>query len=250
MEEMTLRTKTCAGLAPDVICGEHVVLGANVTLGPGCVIGNGVVIHADTRVGSNVRIDDNTVIGKLPMRAAISAVTKAIDLEPCVIEDGCLIGALVVIYRGCHIGSQAMIADQASVREQTRIGKRTIIGRGVAVENKVEIGMLCKIETGAYITALSSIGDSCFVAPEVTFTNDQFVGRTKERFLHHRGVTMLEGARIGANATILPGLTIGKDALVAAGSVVTRDVPEYTTVLGAPARSLRPVPPEQRLENQ
>jgi acetyltransferase-like isoleucine patch superfamily enzyme len=50
--------------------------------------------------------------------------------------------------------------------------------------------------------------------------------------------------------TVLPGLTLGEDALVAAGSVVTRDVPARKLVMGAPARVLRDVPPEQLLENQ
>lgn len=239
-----------AQVAERIVCGQNVFIGPNVSIGEDCVLGHGVIIHADTRIGSGVRIDDNTVIGKLPMRSPFSAVTRVVELDPCSIEDGCLIGTLVVIYRGAQIGEGVMIADQASVREQTSIGRSTIIGRGVAVENKVEIGERCKIETGAYITALSSIGDRCFVAPEVTFTNDQFLGRTKERFLHHKGVTMLKGARIGANATILPGLTLGEDALVAAGSIVTRDVPSRCIVLGSPARKLRAVPTEQLLENQ
>lgn len=41
---------------------------------------------------------------------------------------------------------------------------------------------------------------------------------------------------IGAGALIMPGVTIGDDALVGAGSVVTRDVPKGTTVVGNPAR--------------
>lgn len=250
MKEKTVNVHTSAQIAESFECGQNVYIGADVVIGTGCVLGHGVIIHAGTRIGSGVRIDDNTVIGKLPMRSPISAVTRIVELDACSIEDGCLIGALVVIYRGARICAGAMIADQASVREQTTIGRSTIIGRGVAVENKVEIGERCKIETGAYITALSSIADCCFVAPEVTFTNDQFLGRTKERFLHHKGVTLLKGARIGANATLLPGLTVGEDALVAAGSIVTRDVAARTTVLGSPARRLRPVPVEQLLENQ
>lgn len=42
---------------------------------------------------------------------------------------------------------------------------------------------------------------------------------------------------IGAGAIILPGVSVGDDALVGAGSVVTRDVPAGTTVVGNPARA-------------
>ena len=101
----------------------------------------------------------------------------------------------------------------------------------------MKIGKRCKLETESYITALSEIEDGCFIAPEVTFTNDNFLGRTKERFKFHKGVTVKRGGRIGANVTVLPGITIGADALVAAGSVVTRDVPDKKLVMGSPAES-------------
>ena len=45
---------------------------------------------------------------------------------------------------------------------------------------------------------------------------------------------------IGAGALILPGVTVGDDALIGAGSVVTRDVPAGATVVGNPARVIRP----------
>lgn len=231
-------------------CGYNVVVDQNVRIGKNCQIGHGVVIHADTVIGDDVRIDDNTVIGKLPMKAALSAITKDQTLPPCEIESGCLVGALAVIYRGCKIRTKVMIADLASVREDVEIGDFTIIGRGVTVENKVKIGKRCKIETEAYITALSEIEDGCFIAPEVSFTNDNFLGRTKDRFKYHKGVTLRRGARVGANATFLPGVTVGPDALVAAGSVVTRDVPAGKIVLGAPAKPFRDVPADQLLDNQ
>lgn len=230
--------------------GCNSVIFENVRIGENCRIGCGVVIHPDTVIGNNVRIDDHTVIGKLPMKAANSAITKDQVLPPCIIEDDCLIGAMVVIYRGATIRTKVMIADLASVREDAEVGAYTIVGRGVTVENKVRIGSRCKLETEAYITALSEIEDGCFIAPEVTFTNDNFLGRTKERFKFHKGVTMRRGARIGANVTVLPGITIGEDALVAAGSVVTRDVPAQKIVLGSPAKVWRDVPREQLLDNQ
>jgi len=49
------------------------------------------------------------------------------------------------------------------------------------------------------------------------------------------------GARVGANTTLLPGVEIGREAFVAAGSVVTRDVPPATLVMGVPARPVRSV---------
>ncbi|MEO8508472.1 MAG: sugar O-acetyltransferase [Betaproteobacteria bacterium] len=43
---------------------------------------------------------------------------------------------------------------------------------------------------------------------------------------------------IGGGAIILPGVNVGDDAVIGAGSVVNRDVPAATTVVGNPARSI------------
>lgn len=230
--------------------GYGVVVHAGAKIGSGCQIGSYVVIHADTQIGDQCRIDDHAVLGKTPMRAAASAITTIKELPPLKLANACLVGAHVIVYRGAEIGEKVMLADQATVREDVTIGEMTIIGRGVTIENKVTIGRRCKVETEAYVTALSSIAEGCFIAPEVTFTNDNFLGRTKDRFKYHKGVTMERGARIGANTTVLPGKTIGADALVAAGSVVTRDVPAKMIVMGTPARVVRPVPEDQLLDNQ
>ncbi|MEH2510521.1 acetyltransferase-like isoleucine patch superfamily enzyme [Nitrobacteraceae bacterium AZCC 1564] len=49
-------------------------------------------------------------------------------------------------------------------------------------------------------------------------------------------VRICEWADIGVNSVILPGITVGRGAIVGAGAVVTRDVPEFSTVAGVPAR--------------
>lgn len=230
--------------------GHFCVIGERVKIGKQCAIGNNVTIHEDTIVGDKVRIDDGTVIGKLPMRAANTAVTKDEFLSPCTIDSNCIIGTNVVIYRGSKIGPKVLIADLSTVRENVSIGKATIVGRGVSIENKCNIGKYVKLETNVYITAYSEIEDRVFVAPCVATSNDNYVGRTEERFKHFKGVIIKKGGRVGVNATILPGKTIAEDSLVGGGALVTKDTPPKKIVVGAPARVLRDVPSEQLLENQ
>jgi maltose O-acetyltransferase len=56
----------------------------------------------------------------------------------------------------------------------------------------------------------------------------------------HRGsITVGPDAWIGTGAVVLPGVTVGEGAVVGANSVVTRDVPPYTVVGGAPARFIK-----------
>lgn len=230
--------------------GYFSVIGPDVRIGRDCSVGNNVVIHAGTTIGDRVRIDDGTVVGKSPMKAALSATTDGRSVPPPAIGDDCLIGTSVVMYAGCRLGHHVLVADLASVREDVTIGDYTIVGRGVTVENKCVIGRYCKLESECYITAYSQLADRVFVAPGVATSNDNFIGRTQERFKHFKGVTVERGGRIGAGCVILPGRTVGSDAVVAAGSILTRDAPPRKVVMGVPARVTRDVPPEQLLENQ
>lgn len=239
-----------ARVGRDVEVGFGTVIAAGAEVGAGCKLGHHVVIHAGSKIGANVRIDDHATIGKQPMKAANSAVTREQEQPPAQVGDGCIIGTGAVIYAGCRLGERVLVADLATVREQVTVGERTIIGRGAAIENQCTLGAYCKIETNVYITAYSTLGDRVFVAPCVATSNDNFVGRTKERFKYFKGVTIETGGRVGTNVTILPGKTIGADALVAAGSVVTKDAPPRQIVLGSPAVPLRAVPENQLLENQ
>lgn len=239
-----------AKVGTGVTIGKFSVIEDHVTIGENCIIGNNVVIHEGTIISSNVRIDDNTVIGKLPMRGVNSIFKKEDMLKPAYINKEVLIGAGVIIYRGSDIGESTFIADTATIRENVSIGSRTVIGRGTVVENFSQVGSNCKIQTNVYITAYSIIEDYVFIAPGVVTSNDNYAARSKERFGKFKGVTVKRGGRIGAGATILPGVVIEEDGFVAAGTVITKDVPAKTIVMGVPGKILREVPSEQLLENQ
>lgn len=246
---MTQIIAPTAHIGEGTILNEYTVIEKNVTIGKNCIIGHHVNIHADTHIGDNTRIDDFSVIGKEPMRAKRS-IFKQEELDATHIGRQCLIGAHAVIYRGAVLEGYNLIADGAAVREQVEIGEYTIIGRNATIENKTRVGKKCKLETNCYITAYSEIEDYCFIAPGVHTTNDNYLGRTQERFKHFKGVTVKRGGRIGGHAVILPGLVIGEDAVVGAGSVVTHDVPPRKIVIGQPAKLFKDVPKEQLLENQ
>jgi acetyltransferase-like isoleucine patch superfamily enzyme len=230
--------------------GEHVVIEAGARLGAGCQVGHNVVVHVGTILGDRVVVGDNAVVGKQPRPSPTSTVTIREPLPGLVVGDECSIGAGAVVYAGTTIGRQTMIADQAFVRERCAIGDSVIVGRGVTVENETTIGNYVKIQSGAYVTAWMTVEDHVFLAPGVYTTNDNFMGRTPERFKYRGGPIIRHGARVGANTTLLPGVEIGREAFVAAGSVVTRDVPPATVVMGIPARPLRAVPEREWAENQ
>jgi acetyltransferase-like isoleucine patch superfamily enzyme len=230
--------------------GQNVVILEGVRLGKNVTLGHNVVIHPGTVLGDGATIRDNSVLGSLVKPAKTSTLMQPTELSPLEVGAGTTIGNGVVLYAGTRIGSDCLIADQSFVREKCAIGDAVIIGRGVTVENETTIGSYTKIQSQAYITAWTTIEDHVFIAPCVVTTNDNFMGRTAERFKARKGPTIKHGARVGANTTLLPGVTIGQEAFVAAGSVVTRDVPDGTLVMGSPARPRRSVPEREFADRQ
>jgi acetyltransferase-like isoleucine patch superfamily enzyme len=146
------------------------------------------------------------------------------------------------------VGADSRVEDGAQVCERCRVGSGVTIGRCAIVENDCEIGARTSVRPGAFVAAHTVVEEDCFIGPGALTTNDDYLGRTAERFRHLKGCNIRRGARIGAGAVILPGVEIGADALVAAASTVTRDVPAGSVVMGSPARVTGQVPQEQRLD--
>lgn len=228
--------------------GHGVVIERGARLGAGCEIDHHVVIYEGTELGDGCKVGAFAALGKKPQPAPTSVNKSPADLPPLRLGSGCIVGAQAVIYRGTVIGQKCLIADLSFVRENTEIGDYVIVGTHVTIENRVRIGSYTKIQTGAYITAAITIEDHVFIAPCVVTTNDNYMGRTEERFKHWGGPTIRRGARVGADVTLLPNVEVGEEAFIAAGSVVTRNVEARTLVMGSPAKFLRDVPVAEWVE--
>ncbi|PYC74109.1 N-acetyltransferase [Micromonospora arborensis] len=131
----------------------------------------------------------------------------------------------------------------AQVREDARLGSDCVIGRGAYVGPGVRLGDNVKVQNYGLVYEPAVLGDGVFVGPAAVLTNDEYPravtpeGRLKgDDDWTAIGVTVGEGAAIGARAVCVAPVTVGRWALVAAGAVVTRDVPDFALVVGVPAR--------------
>jgi acetyltransferase-like isoleucine patch superfamily enzyme len=143
------------------------------------------------------------------------------------------------------IGPSTVIWHLAQVRENARIGANCIVSRGAYVGSEVFIGDNCKIQNYALVYGPAHVADGVFIGPAAVLTNDRFpraVNPDQTLKSAHDwtpvGVTVREGASIGARAVCVAPVTIGRWALIAAGSIVIKDVPDFGLVAGTPARRI------------
>ncbi len=206
------------------------------------------IVYPGTVVGEGCKILDYAVVGKQPTLSPRSTAKRE-ELPPLELGAGTIVSTGAVVFAGTTVGERVIVGDQACVRERCTIGDDVVIGRGSLVENDTSVGALTKIQAHAYITAYSVLEDNVFIAPCVTTTNDNFMGRTEKRHDLVKGPTIRRGARVGGGAVLLPGIEIGEEAFIGAGAVVLRDVPPRALMVGSPARQIREVPDEELLEN-
>lgn len=111
-------------------------------------------------------------------------------------------------------------------------------GKNITLGKRIFINSGCKFQDQGGVT----IGDDCLIGHNtVLATLNHDVAPSRRADMHPAQIVIGRNVWIGSNVTVLPGVTIGDDAVVAAASVVTKDVPGKSIVVGSPARVVRSV---------
>jgi carbonic anhydrase/acetyltransferase-like protein (isoleucine patch superfamily) len=141
------------------------------------------------------------------------------------------------------IAGSAYVAASANVIGQVTLEDNASVWDGVTIRGdneRITIGAGSNVQEGAVMH--TDAGFPMVIGQGVTIGH--------QAMLH--GCTIGDGALIGIQAVILNGAKIGKGCLVGAGALVTenKEFPDYSLIIGSPAKAVRTLTEEdvQRLQ--
>jgi len=151
---------------------------------------------------------------------------KYFSHETAIIDKGCLIGKNTKIWHFSHLMANSVVGENCNIGQNVVISPDVILGSNTKVQNNVSIytGVVCE--------------DDVFLGPSMVFTNVINPRSAVNRRNNYISTIVKKGASIGANATIVCGNDIGKFSFIGAGAVVTKEVLDYSLVVGNPSQHI------------
>jgi sugar O-acyltransferase (sialic acid O-acetyltransferase NeuD family) len=116
------------------------------------------------------------------------------------------------------------IAQSAIISNSAEIAEGTVIMQGAIIQASTQVGKHAIINTRASIDHDCRVGNFAHISPGAVLCGNVHAG---------------EGTHIGAGAIVAPNLKIGKWCRIGAGAVVIRDIPDFSTAVGNPARIIK-----------
>lgn len=119
-----------------------------------------------------------------------------------------------------------LIHPSAVISNRVVMGFDNVMMAGSIVNSSTKIGNHCIVNTGASVDHDCVIEDYVHISPRVAVAGN---------------VKVMEGAHLGIGSCVKQNITIGRWSIVGAGAVVVDDVPDYTVVVGNPAKPIKTV---------
>lgn len=182
---------------------------------PGVVIGQDTVIHPNTHIQGNTVIGKNCLIGP-GTRIVDSKIGNNCEIELSVVEesrleDGVDIGPFSHLRRGAHLAAGVHVGNFGEIKD-SYLGEGTKMGHFSYLGN-ARVGKNVNIGAGT-----------------ITCNYD---GNEKHQ------TVIQDNVFIGSDSMLVAPVEIGENSSTGAGSVVTKDVPPDSVVVGVPARVIR-----------
>jgi bifunctional UDP-N-acetylglucosamine pyrophosphorylase/glucosamine-1-phosphate N-acetyltransferase len=180
----------------------------NVKIGQDSVIYPNTHLLGETTLGNHCQVGPDTKI--INSRIGNSCEIEFSVIEESMVEDRVDIGPFSHLRKGAHLGPGVHVGNFGEIKE-SYLGEGTKVGHFAYIGN-AQIGKGVNIGAGT-----------------VTCNYD---GKKKHQTI------IRDGVFIGSDSMLIAPLEIGENAVTGAGSVVNKDVPPNTVVVGIPARKI------------
>jgi maltose O-acetyltransferase len=160
---------------------------------------------------------------------------------------------LLAEFNGCAPG--AWDERDALLRRMLRhVGDDVVVRPGFFCEyGAISIGDRTFVNVDAVMLDIAAItiGAACQIATRVqllTATHPIDPEPRRIGWEYGEPITLADNVWLGGGVIVCPGVTIGQDTVVGAGAVVTKDLPGGVVAAGVPARVLREIGDQDRVE--
>ncbi|NVM01964.1 MAG: hypothetical protein HWN67_06490 [Candidatus Helarchaeota archaeon] len=234
-----------AKIGKNVKTKQGVIIEDGAVVGDNCLIGYNSIIKSNVHLGSNSVIGDFVVLGQYieyfhKDETKKDRVGYLQDPEGYInpvlkIGENANIRSYTLIYADCEIGDKFETGSWIMIRQGCKIGYNNYVGNHSEFWGPLEIG-----DHNRFIN-LNHLGDTTVVKNFTWWF--PYSGAATD--LHPpcgkciKGPVVEDYVIVGSIGVLLPRITVGKSAIIGALSLVTRDVPPETIVMGNPAKVVK-----------